>query len=387
MICDYHILASKIVEVKGKKVMAKAKRRPQQSSQQRKPAQSTSEAQQRKPVQATAASETTQNRQSQEQRTQQTETSRAQAQAQTRGPRYKQRKSTRNPWLLVGTAVVAIAVVVGIFVFIANQGGNSGGAKPTEASVMQAINKVDPTVLEAVGTGGLNNPLKAAPGKPPKLTGPTGKPQFFYEGAEYCPYCAGQRWAVAVALGRFGQFTKLPETTSTSNDAYPNTATLTFYGSAYSSSYIDFVSLEETTNQSDGNGGYTPLQTPTADQLQLIKTYNTSGGIPFISIANQYLEPGPAYVPDALAGLSQQDIASKLSDSNSTVAKDILGGANYLTASICAVTNNQPASVCTSATIQQIEQSLPKLQGAVQNQGTQLGGIVGPQAMITRRED
>ncbi len=364
--------------------MAKAKRKPSQS--QRKPVQPvqpTSNAS--KPVQATAA--TTQSKQ--EPRTQQPEGLRAaaRAQTQTRGPRYRQRKPSRNPWLLVGGVVVVIAVIVGIFVLVANQGGNSGTSKPTDSSVLQAINKVDTSVLEAVNTGGLKNPITAAPNSPTKLLGPTGKPEFFYEGAEYCPYCAAERWSVATALGRFGKFTKLPETTSTSNDTYPNTATLSFYGSAYSSSYIDFVSVEETTNQSNGSGGYVTLQTPTADELQIITKYNTSGGIPFISIANQYLEQGPAYVPDVLTGLSQQDIASKLSDPNSAVAKDILGGANYLTASICAVTGNQPASVCTAGAIPQIEQSLPKLQGAAQSSGSQLGTIAGPPAIATRRED
>ncbi len=375
--------------------MAKTKRRPSQSSQQRRPAPSTQEKPQRKPIQTTTAAETTtQNKQPQEQRApQRAETSRAaaraQTQAQTRSPRYKQRKSSRNPWLLVGIAVIAVAVVVGIFVLIGKLGGggSSASSKPTESTVLQAINKVDPTVMNTVNTGGLKNPITATPGSPPKLTGPTGKPEFFYEGAEYCPYCAAQRWSVATALSRFGTFTKLPETTSSSTDVYPSTATLTFYGSAYSSNYIDFVSVEETTNQSDGNGGYVTLQTPTPDEAQIISKYNTSSSIPFISVANQYLEQGPAFVPDVLTGLTQQDIANKLSDPNSTVAKDILGGANYLTASICAVTNNQPASVCTSAAVQQIEQSLPKLQGAVQSSGTQLGAIAEPQAVITRRED
>src|SRR6266496_3995648 len=364
--------------------MTKSKRKSPQS--QRKPAQPVSSTPtMRKPV--PAAAETTSSKQ--EQRAQRPEVSRAaaRAQTQTRGPRYQQRKSSRSPWLLIGGIVVAIAVIVGIFVFVSNQGGSGGNSKLASTTVLNAVNNVKASVLETVDTGGLKNPITAAPGSATKLLGPTGKPELFYEGAEYCPYCAAERWSVATALSRFGTFTKLPETTSSSTDVYPSTATLTFYGSAYSSNYIDFVSVEETTNQSDGNGGYVALQTPTPDEAQIISKYNTSSSIPFISVANQYLEQGPAFVPDVLTGLTQQDIANKLSDPNSTVAKDILGGANYLTASICAVTNNQPASAFTSAAVQQIEQSLPKLQGAVQSSGTQLGAIAGPQAVITRRED
>ena len=29
-----------------------------------------------------------------------------------------------------------------------------------------------------------------------------------YVGAEYCPYCAGTRWGIIVALSRFGKFNK-----------------------------------------------------------------------------------------------------------------------------------------------------------------------------------
>ncbi|SRR6266487_203096 len=364
--------------------MTKSKRKSPQS--QRKPAQPVSSTPtMRKPV--PAAAETTSSKQ--EQRAQRPEVSRAaaRAQTQTRGPRYQQRKSSRSPWLLIGGIVVAIAVIVGIFVFVSNQGGSGGNSKLASTTVLNAVNNVNASVLETVNTGGLKNPITATPGSATKLLGPTGKPELFYEGAEYCPYCAAERWSVATALSRFGKFTKLSETTSSSTDAYPNTATLSFYNSAYSSSYVDFVSVEETTNQSNGSGGYVTLQTPTTDELQIITKYNTSSSIPFISIGNQYLEQGPAFTPDVLTGLSQQDIAGKLSDPNSTVAKSILGGANYLTASICAITNNQPASVCTQGAIPQIEQLLPKLQSTVQNSGSQLGTLMGPPAIAARRED
>ena len=42
---------------------------------------------------------------------------------------------------------------------------------------------------------------------------------------------------------------------------------------------------------------------------------------------------------------------------NSHVAKAIDGTANYMTAAICKMTGNQPASACTS-TIQSLESSL-----------------------------
>src|SRR5207245_7045155 len=123
--------------------------------------------------------------------------------------------------------------------------------------------------LTAVGTGGVQNPLHTVKGPPPILVGPTGKPQFLYVGAEYCPYCAAQRWATVVALSRFGTFSKLYQTTSSSSDVYPSTPTFTFYsalykGPVYTSSYIDFVPVETQGNVQDSSGNYPTLQTPTA---------------------------------------------------------------------------------------------------------------------------
>src|SRR5450755_4323791 len=170
--------------------MAKTKRKSAQT--QRKPVQSVP-ATPRKPIQAETAPS------KQEQRGQRPEASpaAARAQTQTRSPRYQRRKASRSPWLLLGGIVVAIAVIVGIFVFVSNQGSSGGSAKPTNASVLNSVNKIDPSVFEAVNTGGLKSPITAAPGSPAKLLGPTGKPEFFYEGAEYCPYCAAQRWSVS----------------------------------------------------------------------------------------------------------------------------------------------------------------------------------------------
>jgi hypothetical protein len=389
--------------------MAKTKRTNAQTP--RRSAQTTSGSQQRRPIQETPSAEISRSgkiipttakeeaasprRQESLERSQRSETSRAAARAQTRNTRQRYQKKRSNPWLIVGAAVVVIGVIIAIFVYLSNQNGgntNATGQKPTDPIVLKAISNVDPAVLDAVNTGGLKNPITATKGQIPLQKGPTGKPEVFYDGAEYCPYCAAQRWAMAVSLSRFGKFTKLPETSSASADVYPNTSTLSFYGSAYSSSYIDFVPVEETTNQPDGNGGYTPLQTPTADEAKIASTYNappytTQPGIPFISIGNQYLELGPAYTPASLAGLSQEDIAGKLTDSSSAVAKDVLGGANYMTAAICAITNNQPASVCTTGVMPSIIQSLPKAQASTQTSGLQTAVVAEPRALIGKREN
>ena len=45
-----------------------------------------------------------------------------------------------------------------------------------------------------------------------------GKPGVLYIGAEFCPFCATERWAMVNALGRFGTFSGLKITNSSTTD-------------------------------------------------------------------------------------------------------------------------------------------------------------------------
>src|SRR5258708_21590697 len=319
----------------------------------------------------------------------------AQAQARSRGP--MQRKSSQRQQLWIGGIVALIAVIIVAFVVISRvQSPPSASATPTPASsqVFKQVTQVDPNVLAAVGTGGVTNPLKAVNGSPPVLTGSTGKPEFLYMGAEYCPYCAAERWAVVVALSRFGTFSKLYQTTSSSADVDPSTPTFTFYsalykGPVYTSSYIDFVPVETQGNVQDSSGNYPTLQTPTAAQQNLLSTYDAApytsqaGSIPFIDFGNRYVLIGASYNAQDLANLQWQGIANDLAGSNSAVSKDILGTANYLTAGICMMTQQQPGSVCSTPVIQSIEQSLGK---AVGPGGPQIA-VSGHLEAVMRRQD
>lgn len=268
----------------------------------------------------------------------------------------------RSPWLAVGGTIVLIAVIVGFFIFLSHQSSSSSNDQngtPANAGVLQHVTNVDPALLSQIGTGGVANPFKLVQGSPPLLTGPNGKPEVFYFGAEFCPYCAAERWSIIVALSHFGTFHNLRETSSSSTDVYPSTSTFTFYASSYSSSYIDFVPLE------NEDGQHNILQTPTAGEQQILNRYNVNG-YPFMDIGDRYLIQVPSFDPTVLRSnpsdpnsspLSQQEIANQLSTEN-TVSKSILGTANYLTAAICSITKNQPANVCNDSSIQQIEASL-----------------------------
>jgi uncharacterized protein DUF929 len=60
-----------------------------------------------------------------------------------------------------------------------------------------------------------------------------GKPEILYVGAGYCPYCATERWPLAVALSRFGTFTGRRGIHSSATDVYPSQPTPAFAHSSY----------------------------------------------------------------------------------------------------------------------------------------------------------
>ena len=270
----------------------------------------------------------------------------------------------QRPWAWGGAATVVVVAVVVIFLVVGNSSSGNGSTSPNAnplapASVLSAVTGVSPTVSTAIAAGGVTNPLQPISGSPALLKGANGHPELLYIGAEYCPYCAAERWSVVIALSRFGSFSNLHITMSDSNpDDIPNTHTFTFLGSSYSSQYLDFAPVET----EDRNGK--PLQTPTAAQQALVNSYDTSpyssttGGIPFQDLANRYILSGSGVAPQILQGLAWQQIADTLTNSQSQVAQSIIGNANWITAGICKVTGDQPGSVCNGAPISTLEAQL-----------------------------
>jgi thiol-disulfide isomerase/thioredoxin len=263
----------------------------------------------------------------------------------------------RRRMLLVGTVIaVVILAVLGIVLAKVLGGSSKPSAGPgpaTEqlpASVQSQVMNVPASTLAAVGPGSvLSGSLRSLTG--PALTS-GGKPEMLYIGAEWCPYCAAERWAMAVALSRFGTFSPLRGIHSSSSDVYANTATLTFYKSTYTSKYLVFTPVEtEDTNKN-------PLQAPTSAQQALWTKYDPPGDtFPFIDIGNRFLAT-VTYNPGVLQGLSWSQIASDLHSPSTAPAKGAVGSANVFTAAICKLTNNAPASVCTTAPVSSLEAGL-----------------------------
>jgi thiol-disulfide isomerase/thioredoxin len=249
--------------------------------------------------------------------------------------------------------VVGLALIIAVFLFIrwyTTPLPPTAPSSGTTQQVVATITSLPSSELEAVGQGSATNTLKPITGTP--LTGSTGKPEVFYLGAEFCPYCAAERWPLIIALSRFGTFSGLQTTSSSSTDVYPNTPTFTFRAATYTSQYVDFRSVE----LSDRNGN--PLQSPTSAEQNIVSQYDPSSVIPFVDFGNRYAFTGATYSPAVLSGSSWQAIATSLQQPDSSQAKAILGSANLITAAICRSTGDQPSAVCGSPAIQALEQKL-----------------------------
>jgi hypothetical protein len=273
-----------------------------------------------------------------------------------RAAERRQAAVRRRLLLMGGCVAVVIALVVAFVVVKANDKTPVSAGSATNPQIVKQVASVSAATFDAVGTGNATG-LKAISGQP-ELT-KDGKPEVLYIGGEFCPYCAAERWVIATALSRFGTLSAPNLIHSSPTDTYANTPTLSFVGSSYTSRYVAFSPVEWYGEAEDASTplGHVYLEQPTASEQALFNQYS-GGGIPFLDIANRYILPQTQYVPSDLAGLTWSQIAADLNNPSSTVAKDIDGAANILTAALCKVTGGQPAGVCSSAGVKAAAGSL-----------------------------
>ena len=176
-----------------------------------------------------------------------------------------------------------------------------------------------------------------------------------YVGTEFRPYCALQRWALVVALSRFGTFSHLGQlVSSSSDDVFPGLQSWSFHGSSYSSSYLTFDPAEISSSIPNATGnGHQPLDTLSPLQSQVFQAYDrpprspAAGAIPFVDLGNQFVFTGASTSPSVLEHLALDQIGADLSDPSSPVAQVVDGTANYLVAALCQVTG-APVAACSS---------------------------------------
>lgn len=284
-------------------------------------------------------------------------------------------KRVRNRLLIAGGAVVAVIIVVVALVLVnVNSSSplktppNDGPTGTALATTVQDLTTVPASVLDAVGGGNLStadigSANAVGGGYLTPVTGSAltagGKPEVLYVGADFCPYCGAIRWPLIVALSRFGTFSGLItirsgiENGAGQAEVYPGTATWTFYGSSYTSPYLTFTAVELNTNVPDpSTGSYTSLQSLTKAQQSTMSAYDAGGGIPFLDLGNSYVQLSllSPYGPQDLTGKTWSQITAAITAGKaSTLGTEIDASANYLTAGICKLTGDKPASACTPA--------------------------------------
>lgn len=254
----------------------------------------------------------------------------------------------RRQTLLAGGAIGLVIVVVAVLVIIKVTGGNNHTTsatkgstnQPVAASVMDKLTSVSTSQLAAAANNFKASQLTyptAANGAP---INKTGKPELLYIGAEYCPYCATERWPMVLALSKFGHFSGLTNIHSSPTDVYPSTQTFSFYKSSFTSQYLKFTPVEtETVNEK-------PLQKPTAAQTAILTKYDPGQSIPFVYFNGEAYFVGAQYNPQLVHGKSFQEIANDIAAGKSTLASNVYANAGAIVSNICKMTGGKPGRVC-----------------------------------------
>jgi hypothetical protein len=243
------------------------------------------------------------------------------------------------------TAVLAVVVALVAVKLTSTPARLTASESQASSVIVRQVTTVPAATLTEVSPGQEITPLQKVKTSGPPLT-MSGKPAIVFVSEESCPFCAAERWSLAVALSHFGTWSHLGTTTSSAADVYPDTATLSFRTAQYQSTELTL----RTTELTDNSGR--PLQDQTQLDTSLINTFDVppyvnnadqSGAVPFLDIANKYILAGAQYNPQVLAGLSAAQIADQLSRPASPVARAIDESAQVIIAAIDQVLHDKTA--------------------------------------------
>lgn len=262
--------------------------------------------------------------------------------------RMKRRQLVRRLEIVAVVAVVAVSLAVGVYLALNYQGpGHSLDDKPVSQKVYSSLNQTSTALPYGTTNSTYLDLVQNYNGSHFFTSDNPPRPILVYVGADYCPYCAIQRWSLVMALMRFGSFTNLEYMVSGED----NLATFTFSASSYHSSYLVFQPYEV-----EDNGG-APLATLPSNYTYSF-TYagcpsgtagvNCRKSYPFLNFADEYVVRGAFVSPLVLGTKNWTQIISSI-EAGDSLGRQIKQGANVITAVICKTTGNNPSSVCNSS--------------------------------------
>jgi hypothetical protein len=174
-----------------------------------------------------------------------------------------------------------------------------------------------------------------------------GRLPVLFVSAQYCVFCAAERWALVDALERFGTLSQITSSQSAIVDGV--SAPLPTYDltqAQLASSVVDFQHVDV----ADQHGN--ALQQLTAAQQSRLDRYDPRGGIPFLDIGDAYVQVSSGYAPSLLQGLSFTQVKQDLADPTSTVGQTIHQEGARITALICQLDSLAPQAVCQDPAVQ-----------------------------------
>ena len=263
----------------------------------------------------------------------------------------------------------------------------SGINTPFSAAQLGTINNANNSYFETAGNMLLNGTLTDQVYFLNKTDGASagpyivnGKPSVIYIGAISCIYCGENRWAMALALSRFGNFKNLYTGYSSMGDGdVPTIYWLPMnyttksgvkYGNTYTSNYINFYSAEYESPISEGfqMGSLQSLilaapNSTYRDAISLMNSTNKFQGTPF-TLWGSSIVPGADGIvfgnttPSGslpLTYMTHQQVLNQLHGFNDQFAYGEYAAADVYVGYVCNSIGNA-APVCSLSAIKRIEQ-------------------------------
>ncbi len=266
-------------------------------------------------------------------------------------------------WVFIG--LILLLVVALVVVKLTEGTAPTLHSTPAPASVVSALSRLPATAFDQAGTTALVGPEpQVSSGQAPLLI--DGHPAVVFVGAEFSPYSAAESWAVVAALDRFGSFSHLGSTSSSSAEVFASTPGFSFEVATYRSTHVTLVALERYgfSLSTVAPAGFPASEQPSSTVDSLLRRYDSrsSAGedLPFVDVGNRLLVVGAGFgfSPGLLRKSSMTQVAADLSDPASPVAGAVLGAADQLTAAICASDGQAPTKVCASPGVRSAAASL-----------------------------
>jgi thiol-disulfide isomerase/thioredoxin len=167
----------------------------------------------------------------------------------------------------------------------------------------------------------------------------SGKLFIFFMGAEYCPHCAAERWAIVRALSKYGQWSGLKQTMSAARDEpFLNLPTYDLTEATYTSEHVEFVARELKDRE------FKPLQKLLKNEEKLVRKYNPERKIPFLLIGGRFVQRESGFSPKIFIGHTFRQTETELKKIESDIRKTIDDEANIISALLCI--SGLPQELC-----------------------------------------